>query len=419
MTVNQGGLVRGQENELDYQPLYRLKTENGFLFALASNLNPVAFEAAWIFFRKYQIMFEMFVTAPVSIKIANFKFLLLHNSAHFQKKYPFHRQTDQSDCGPSCLKMVGMQYGKTLNINDLRNKCKRTKAGVTFQALADAAEEVGFKTFGSQIDFETLKNEVPYPCIVQWKQRHLIVVNNVEKNKVTVSDPVFGTIVYDTESFIKGWVDKKNKGAVLLLEPTPEFFEYNEINVGPKTGFNFLFRYFRQFKQYTNQIFIGLIVSSLIQLIFPFLTQAVVDYGINNHDLSFIFLLLIGQLILFFSQTGIEVIRNWLLLHLSNKINISILSNYLKKLMSMPISYFDSKLPGDLYRRVEDNTRIEAFISSTSFNSIFSLLNFVIFSIVLVIYDSTIFLIFLTGAILYIFWILSFLKKRKTMDISS
>jgi ATP-binding cassette subfamily B protein len=312
--------------------------------------------------------------------------------------------------------MIAMHYGKTLSITDLRSKCKRTKGGVTFQALSDAGEEVGFKTFGTQVSIETLKNEVPFPCIVQWKQRHLVVVNGVKKGKIIVTDPVFGTIFYDEDAFVKSWTGKNNVGAVLLLEPTPELFEYDEIQLSPKSGFNFLFRYFRQFRAYITQIFVGLIVGSLIQLVFPFLTQAVVDYGINNQDIGFVYLLLMAQLALFFSQTGIDVIRNWLLLHLGNKINISILSSYLKKLMSLPISFFDSKLPGDLYRRVEDNTRIEAFISSTSFNTIFSLINFFVFSVILTIYSFNIFLIFLFGSVLYVFWIISFLKKREAID---
>ena len=334
--------------------------------------------------------------------------------------FPFFRQLDQMDCGPTCLRMVAQHYGKSYAIDYLRKKANITREGVSLEGIAEAAEAIGLHTLAVSVDFKTLVDEVPYPCIAHWRQRHFVVVYKVKKNIVYVADPAHGLVKYSKEDFVKGWIHKdadidSSEGYLLLLEPTPEFYE-NEQAEKKEYGFKFLFWYFKPYKKYIFQLLLGLGVGSLLQLIFPFLTQAVVDYGINYQNLNFVYLILIAQLTLFISQTTVELIRGWILLHMTSRINISLISDFLLKLMRLPIAFFDSKNTGDIIQRIYDHNRIQSFLSSTTLNTLFSAFNLVIFGIVLAYYNLTIFTIFFIGSFLYIGWTILFLKKRKELD---
>ena len=285
--------------------------------------------------------------------------------------------------------------------------------------ISDAAESIGFHTIGAKVTWEQLKNEVPLPCIVHWAQKHFVVVYKIKKGKVYVADPAHDKIVYAEKDFLKEWLSTSrggaDKGLVLMMQPTPDFYKQDDEKID-KTSFRFLWSYMKPHKKYLWQLILGLLLGSIFQLIFPFLTQSVVDIGINNQDLSFITLVLIAQLVLFFSQITVELIRSWILLHLSTRINISLISDFLVKLMKLPIGFFDTKMIGDMMQRIGDHTRIERFLTTNTLNVAFAFFSMFIFAIVLAIYSWQILLIFLLGSILYIVWIVFFLRKRKELD---
>jgi ATP-binding cassette subfamily B protein len=332
--------------------------------------------------------------------------------------FPFFKQYDAMDCGPSCLRMIAAFYGKTYSLQKLRQLAHISREGVSLLGLSDAAEAIGFRTIGARITIEQLIG-APKPCVVHWDQDHFVVVYKFRKGNVYVADPAFGLVTYTEDEFRKHWLatvrQGEQKGICLLFEPTPKFFELE--GEGKNRGnFKFLLKYLRPHRKLVVQLILGFVVGSLIQLIFPFLTQSIVDVGINTQDINFIYLILAAQMMLFLSRMTVDFIRSWILLHISTRINISIISDFLIKLMKMPIGFFDTKMIGDLLQRIGDHTRIERFLTSQSLNVIFSVFNILIFSIVLVIYDLGIFLVFLFGSLLYIGWVFIFLRKRRELD---
>ncbi len=333
--------------------------------------------------------------------------------------FPFVKQPDAMDCGPSCLKMVAGFYKMNFSLDTLRKRCYITREGVSFLGLSEAADSLGFKTIGVKIPYEMLKESVPLPCIVHWRQKHFIVVYKIKNDKIWVADPALGLVTYNKEEFTLNWAstlsDGKPAGLVLILEPTPALFE-NKSEHDPSGGFRFLFKYFRLYRKYVLQLVLGLLLGSVIQLIFPFLTQSIIDIGINNNDIGFIYLILVAQLALVIGRMSVEFIRGWLLLHIGSRVNVAIISGFLQKLMSLPVAFFDTKLTGDILQRIEDNNRIEEFLTSASLNILFSFFNLVVFGIVLAIYSFKILAIFLAGSVLYIIWVSLFMKSRARLD---
>ncbi|SJZ86476.1 ATP-binding cassette, subfamily B [Chitinophaga eiseniae] len=341
------------------------------------------------------------------------------------KKFPFYKQPDGKDCGPTCIKIISKHYGRLTDIQAIRTLAETTREGSSLAGLSAAAEGLGFKSLAVKIDFPTLVEEAPLPCICHWGQQHFVVVYNIRKSGgrtlVQVSDPAYGLITYTRQEFIDGWMGKGKKendeeGIALLLETTPEFYESETDTPARRKDISFLFSYFFRYKKLITQLTLGLLAGSVLSLIFPFLSQSIVDIGIQNHDLNFIYLVLLAQVMLFVGRTGIEVIRSWILLHLSSRINISIVSNFFIKLMKLPISYFDTRMTGDIMQRINDHQRIEQLMTNSSLNTLFSMVNLVIFSIVLLLYDYRLFLIYLLGGALSIAWISFFLKKRRDLD---
>lgn len=339
-----------------------------------------------------------------------------------KKKFPFYKQPDFKDCGPTCLRIISKFYGKNLALQQIRNLSETTREGSSLLGLSDAAEKLGFRSLGVQIDFKTLCKEVPFPCIVHWNKQHFVVVYKTDKSdRVYISDPSYGLITYSKQEFIKQWIgenanENTEEGIALLLETTPEFFQNEFEEAEKKTSFSFLSKYLFKYKTLVVQLSVGLLAGSLLSLILPFLTQSIVDVGIQNQDLNFIYLVLLAQIMLFIGRMGIEVIRSWILLHLSTRINISIISDFFIKLMKLPISFFDTRMTGDIMQRINDHTRIEQLLTNSSLNTLFSLVNLIIYSIILLFYDYRLFLVFFMGAILYVGWISFFLKKRKELD---
>jgi ATP-binding cassette, subfamily B, bacterial len=333
--------------------------------------------------------------------------------------FPFVKQPDAMDCGPACLKMVAGFYKMSFSLESLRKRCYITREGVSFLGLSEAADSLGFRTIGVKIGFEILKENVPLPCIVHWRQKHFIVVYKIKNDKIWVADPAVGLIKFSSEEFVRSWastvVDGKPAGLVLIIEPTPSLFK-NEKERETAHGFKFLFKYFRLYRKYLYQLVLGLVLGSCIQLVIPFLTQSIIDIGLNNNDIGFIYLILFAQLALVFGRMSVEFIRGWLLLHIGSRVNVAVISGFLQKLMSLPVAFFDTKLTGDILQRIEDNNRIEEFLTSTSLNILFSFFNLVVFGIVLAIYSIKILALFLTGSLLYIGWVSLFMKSRARLD---
>lgn len=334
--------------------------------------------------------------------------------------FPFYHQMDARDCGPACLRMIAKFYGKNYSLETLREKAHISREGVSLMGITDAAESIGMRSIGVRISLKQLQEEAPLPCIAHWKQNHFVVVCQISgKGEVLIADPAQGLITMSLAEFKKGWISTRQQdedlGVVLLLEPTPDFYE-SEGEKRDKSRLSFLFSYLRPQRKLVFQLLLGMLLGSLLQLVFPFLTQSIVDKGIVSHDLGFIYLILIAQLVLIISRTSVDFIRNWILLHLSTRINLSLISDFLIKLMKLPIGFFDAKLIGDLMQRIGDHTRIQSFLTNTSLNILFGMFNIFIFSIVLAIYSLKILFVFLLGSIIYFLWVFLFLKKRRALD---
>ena len=329
------------------------------------------------------------------------------------------------DCGPTCLRMVAKYYGRSISLEYLRNKSQYGKMGVNLLGISDAAESIGLRSVGAKLTFDQIISDVPLPAILHWGQYHFVVLTpDSTKNKLIVADPAKGIIRLSKGEFLKYWISITEngtaKGIVLLLESTPEFkemdFKGDEQTIKTRIGWSFIFSYLNSYKFYLFQIMLGLLLGSILQLIFPFLTQSIVDTGINTHNIGFIQIVLAAQLMLLFSQTVVEFIRSKILLYISTRINISLLSGFWAKLLRLPISFFDSKHPGDIIQRIGDQRRIETFLTGTALNTFFSSINFIIFSFVILRYNITVFLIFVIGSFLYLLWIQIFLKYRRRLD---
>lgn len=336
-------------------------------------------------------------------------------------QFPFYRQLDAMDCGPTCLRMIAKFYGKTYSTERIRERSHISREGVTLLGLSEAAQSIGFRTQAVQATFDQLNEEVLLPCILYWKQRHFVVLPDQnydprKKNaKILVADPAHGLMKIDRETFLYSWKGNSKEGIVLMLEPSPSFYE-QEGEKREHKGFYFLLNYLRRYRGYITQLFLSIFIVSLLSLITPFLTQSLVDYGINHQNIGFVYLILLSQVILFAGSTAIEMIRSWVLLHMNSRINISIISDFLIKLMKLPIRFFDTKMVGDIHQRIGDHSRIQNFLTGTSLSSIFSFLNLFVFAIVLALYSWKILLVFSLFSIAAIFWIFIFLKKRKELN---
>ena len=340
--------------------------------------------------------------------------------------FKLHKQHDQMDCGPACVKMIAYHFGKDYALDTLRNYCSIAHDGVSLLGISDALENIGFKTIGGKLTIEQLIDDAPLPCVVHWEQNHFVVLYKIKKknffNNTTqfyIADPSSSLKKYNEKEFKKHWLstqtNNEEKGVVLLAEPTQEFYKKEGEKID-KGNIKFLSSYFKRYKKYFSQLVLGILLGSLLQLIFPFLTQSIVDIGIKNQNIHFIYLVLIAQMVLIISQMSSDFIRRWILLHISTRINISLVSDFFIKLMKLPMSFFDTKLVGDILQRISDHDRVEKFLTSQALNVVFSIVTFITFGAVLFIYSFKIFTLFLIGSIIYTFWIFLFLKKRRELD---
>ncbi len=335
--------------------------------------------------------------------------------------FPYYKQHDAMDCGPTCLRMIAKYYGKNISINKLREASKISRKGVSMLGISDAAEKIGFKTIGSKITFQQLDEEALLPCILHWQQNHFVVLppqnynRHKTKSKITIVDPSSGIRKIDKDVFLNEWQQGDGVGVALLLEPTPAFYQEEE-DIDMDVSWQTLFFYLKQQKKFFLQVVLGLLVGMMLQLIFPFLTQSLVDNGINNHNLQFIYIILAAQFMLFFTRTVVEFIRSRILLLISTRINISLLTGFWYKLMKLPLSYFDTKLTGDIQQRLQDQYQIESFLTGKSLSVLFSIINLCVFSVILFMYSLPIFMIFAIGSLLYFLWVKFFLRYRRDLN---
>ena len=339
------------------------------------------------------------------------------------KKIAIIHQHDSMQCGIACLQMVCKYFGREYSMDSLSKLCFATTEGVSLLGINEAANTLGLHATCARATTSIL-SEVPLPCILHWNQNHFVVLYKVKnRKKFYVADSGKGLVTYNLNEFKKHWISTRangeDKGIAMFLETTPAFFTYKmkgEENVKEKRSFCFLFGYVKKYRKYFGQIILGLIVGSLLQLVLPFLTQSIVDVGIKNQDIGFVWLILLGQLMLTISRTAIDFIRRWLLLHISLRINISLVSDFFIKLLKLPMSFFDTKLMGDLMQRMNDHSRVNNFLTQQTLNITFAMLTFMVFSVVLFFYNKLVFAIFLLGSILYGGWMTLFLKRRKVLD---
>ncbi len=338
-----------------------------------------------------------------------------------RKKFKHYKQPNIMDCGATCLRMIAKFYNVHISLDRLNRIVETTREGINFEMLSNAADKIGFRTIGLKIDTLTLFNDAPLPCVVTWNHNHFVVVYKIKKDKVYIADPALDLLTYSKKQFIQNWIgysaDETTKdGLVMLFEPTPKLLE-NNYNEPEKQDFKHIFKYLFIHKKFLVQLAIGVIAGSILNLIFPFLTQSIVDIGIKNMDLNYIYLILLAQIFIFLGKISVDILRGWILLHLSTRINISLVSDFFVKLMNLPISYFDTKVTGDILERVGDHKRIENLLTNSPLSIFLAFINIIIFGIVLALYSFKIFTIYTIGSVLYFIWIFIFIKKRRIIDM--
>ncbi len=333
------------------------------------------------------------------------------------------RQLDAMDCGPACLKMVADSYHHSISLQKIRELCHINRDGVSMAGIADAAEKIGFRSLAVKIGYNSLPDkpglqEFPLPCIAHWNQNHFVVIYKIKQNFIWIADPGHGKIKLKKDAFLESWLSDGDKGIVLGLEPLPDFDSLEGEQLKQK-GWSQILNYLGSHRKLLVQFFIGLLVGLGFQSMLPFLSQALIDTGIQKQNLHFVWVILIAQLVLFISQASVQFIQSWILLHIGRRINVAMVSDFLMRLMRLPLGYFDSKNLGDLMQRIQDNNRVEAFLTGNVLTIFFSFATFLVFSIILLLFDPLIFIVFLGFSILYFLWVLLFMKRRKDLDYLS
>jgi ATP-binding cassette subfamily B protein len=335
----------------------------------------------------------------------------------------FQKQFDSIDCGPSCLKMIAGYYGKNYPLEYLRNECYLSREGVSLLSINDAAEKIGFKTLMSVLDREHLYGHAPLPCVLHWNQNHFVVLYDIRARfmgkgrRMVIADPAHGIIKIDQHTFERSWLSTHDgKGAALFMEPTTDFFGKKPVKEERKSSFGFLFQYLKPYSKYLLQLIAGMVAASVLSFIFPVLTQLLIDNGVTEKNISLVKLILFSQVFIFVGSTLINIIRSWLLLHINARISLSIISDFLVKLLKLPIKYFDTKAVGDLSQRINDHHRIESFLTGEALGTVFSIINIIVFTLMLGYYNGLILFIFLLASALGIGWIFLFRKKRAFLD---
>lgn len=311
--------------------------------------------------------------------------------------FPFYKQYDSMDCGPACLRMVVKHFGRNIPIQDLRDKTQIGKEGVNLLGIREAAEAIGIKGWAVQINISSLISDTDLPAILHWNQNHFVVLYKIKRRRFFIADPSKGLISYTEDEFKRSWIssmeNKQEEGIALLLQPTERF--YTEANISndkqPFFDFKGILKYTTPYKKLFLKILLATATSSLLLFILPFLAKSIMDKGIHKSDIHFISLVLLAQLGLLSGRLSIDFFRNRLLLRIGTGISLTILSEFLKKLMQLPIAFFDSKKTGDILQRMNDHSRIESFLTNSTVNTLFSIVHLIVFSIVLAVFNIYIF----------------------------
>ena len=342
------------------------------------------------------------------------------------KSFPHYQQLDEMDCGSTSLRMIAKYYGMEYSAEMLRQHCHITRNGVSMLGISEAAEYLGFRTLGVRITMEQLTHDASLPCILHWNQNHFVVCYKIKKGRsgryrFYISDPASQKLCFTEEEFMRCWLSTKVQGQdcgmALLIVPGVKFGKRKEECESDKQSLGFFFKYLKPYHRQIGILLLGMLMGSLLQLAFPFLTQALVDKGVNGKNLGFVTLILIAQLVLFIAQLSVNFIRGWILLHVNTRIDIALISDFLIKLMNMPLHFFDTKRIGDLMQRIDDHSRIKSFLMGNSLGFVFSLANFVVFSAVLGYYNLLVLGVFMVGNTIYILWVMYFLKYRRELDV--
>ena len=332
-------------------------------------------------------------------------------------RFPVEYQMDSHDCGPAALKIIAKHFGKYYSLQYLRDRCGITKEGVSLHDISVGAENIGLRTLAVKCDVNEVVNSVPFPAIIFWNNNHFVVVYHADKKRIYVSDPARGRVKYSHETFKQGWYQRgENQGVLLAVEPTVDFKETKAEKEQKRNSFLSILKYFTPYSHSFALIFVIMFIVTALQGVLPFISKAVIDVGIKTSDVNFINMILIGNISILLSVMVFNVLRDWILLHITARVNIALISDYLIKLMNLPVTFFENKLMGDILQRAQDHERIRSFIMNNSLSLIFSMLTFVVFAIILLIYNVVIFLIFLAGSALYVCWVLLFLNVRKKLD---
>nr|NQU91225.1 peptidase domain-containing ABC transporter [Bacteroidota bacterium] len=326
-------------------------------------------------------------------------------------------QHDKKDCGPACLQAISRHYGLRHTMRSLRALCNPSREGVSLYGICKGAEQLGFRASGVQIGWEQLVSQTHLPCIAHWEQRHFVVVKKAGKRRVKVFDPAFGEIRYRKGEFLRGWaLPGKPSGVCLLMEPTPEIYTNNSGEPERKFGLKYLLPYFKNYRKFVFQLILGVLMGTLLQLAVPFLTQTIVDLGIHHHNTGLVTMILLAQLLLFVSQLSVEFVRNRILLHVNSRVNISVISDFIREVVRLPMSFFDTRHLGDIIQRIGDQKRVEHFLTTTFVSGLYFTLNVLVFGTVLLLYSTRIFAVFLVGFILSSLWVLVFMRRRKELE---
>ena len=333
--------------------------------------------------------------------------------------FPFYKQLDTMDCGSTCLRIIAKYYGRGISLKQLRDICPTSREGISMLGISDAAEKMGFHTIGAILTWKQFCEEVKLPCIVHWNQQHFVVVYKIKKNRVYVSDPNLGLLEYSIADFLKCWISCQNKdmqscGTALMLEPTPSFYEWED--TVSEVSFSYFLHYLEPHKSAIKHIMLCLLAGVCLSFILPFVSQSVIDEGISMGNLNFVIVLLVAQVAMVFGQMANNFVRSWLMLYVTSCLSISLISDFLAKLMRLPIAFFDTKMIGDIMQRIGDHNRIQTFLTESFLSIVISVVTFILYGLIMAGYNLSIMFVFMVGSIVYILWVMLFMKYRKKLD---
>ena len=338
----------------------------------------------------------------------------------FSKPSPI-RQLDAMDCGPACLAYISKIYDKKYSLQYLREICYISKRGVTLLGILEAGKAIGFEVFSTKVDLDTIINKVKlYPCIIHWEQNHFVVLNKIVKTKKSklyfyLMDPRSGFIKLNEKQFRNGWLGNNDKGIVAFFEPKDEFLNIS-IEKQKKINYEELLYSLHPYKKKFVLLIFLVFASSLITLVFPFFTKELIDNGISQKNLNLISLILLAQLSLFLGSMIINVIRNWLTLYIGTYVSINLISDFITKLVKLPMKNFDNHMIGDLNQRIIDNERIERLITSESITTFFSIFSFLVFFVVLAYFNIITLVIYFALTLIGLLWSIYWINKKKILD---